>query len=70
MSDQPTVVTQTVKFKVEQTERSWSLVAYDETSGTSGVAAFGPIESLPLILGVFEKAGAMPKKNPLLKVVK
>lgn len=68
----PKINTETVHLAIEQSPNSWALIAFDTESGSKGVAAFGPNESLPLMLGIFERAGAMPKKTdkPSLVVVK
>lgn len=55
----------TVPFtlKMEQHGHSWSLLTIAQ-DGTVGVAAFGPIGSLGVILSILEKAGAKPHQVP------
>lgn len=66
----PTIQTVTLDMAIEQHDHSWDLLFIDRKSNTVGVGAFGPIESLPVILGILEKAGVkVRKQNPKLKVV-
>lgn len=68
----PTVQSVTLNMSIEQHDHSWELQFRDPASGTVGVGAYGPIESLPVLLGILEKAGVKVNKKgakPALKVV-
>lgn len=68
----PRVQAITLNMSIEQHDHSWELQFRDPKSGVVGVGAFGPIESLPIILGILEKAGVKVNKKaakPELKVV-
>lgn len=66
----PIVESVTLELAIEQHDHSWDLLVIDRKSGSVGVAAFGPIEALPVVLGILEKAGVKVKKqDPKLKVV-
>jgi hypothetical protein len=51
-----------VKLAIEQGEHSWNLIAYNIDGVMQGVAAFGPIESLPIIIQLLRSLGAKPKR--------
>ena len=64
------VVTEEYTFRLEQHAHSWNLLV-ETKDGQVGVAAFGPIESLPVVLGILNLSGAKPKRvNPLFVVGK
>jgi hypothetical protein len=68
-ADKPAIQTETVKLELQQHPFSWDLIAYNEENGQRGIAAHGPIESLPIIIKMMQYLGANPKRvqNPLFK---
>ena len=50
-----------VKLGLMQNQLSWDLVSYKPDGSVIGVAAHGPIESLPIILEMLKAIGANPK---------
>lgn len=55
--------TMAVKLGIEQHAHSWDLIAYNPDGSIQGVAAHGPIQSLPIILTLMEKLGVRPMQK-------
>ena len=54
---------QKIKLGIEQHAHSWELISYTPDNQVVGVAAFGPIQSLPIIMGLLTQLGAIPKST-------
>lgn len=64
--------TESIKLAFSTTEYMWALISYTSDGKKIGVAAMGPIESFPVVMGLMERAGATAKsvkQSPIDAVV-
>lgn len=54
---------QKLKLAIEQHPHSWDLISYTDDNQVVGVAAHGPIQSLPIIMALLTQLGAIPKST-------